>query len=257
MQVRSTISQNMMSGSTTKTFVTMKRSLPFLVALLFNLHGVRGNALSVNSLRAENVEETCIEHRCKPASSSSSQPPLKVFLLAGQSNMEGQGSMEHLTELLVDDSTRNEYAHLWDETTQTWAERDDVYCKFENHIGKLSAGYGWRDPDDTELRSIGPELGFGWAVGDAVRCDCDTSTKPKILLLKTAWGGKDLAVDFRPPSSGKGNYENVKPLDYGRKYHRMILDIQAALSDESLPTIVPGYTPEQGYTLEGLVWFQG
>ena len=45
---------------------------------------------------------------------------------------------------------------------------------------------------------IGPELGFGWVLGDAL--------KEPVLLIKCAWGGKSLAVDFRPPSAGKLPY---------------------------------------------------
>ena len=84
------------------------------------------------------------------------------------------------------------------------------------------------------------------------------------LLLKTAWGGKDLAIDFRPPSSGLGDYYNNKGQRYGRNYYgweyrRMIKDIYDALSNESLSEIIPEYDPTIGdnYSLEGFIWFQG
>lgn len=172
---------------------------------------------------------------------SLSLQPLKVFVLAGQSNMAGMGSMEHLTILLNDFKTAAEYAHLWRIGTQSWSERNDVYCKFDNHTGKLSAGYG--NPPG----HFGPELGFGWVVGDDT---CET-----ILLLKTAWGGRDLAVDFRPPRSGQGNYEGVKPAQYGSKYREMISDIFITL--DTLSSIIPSYNPGQGFELAGFVWFQG
>ena len=65
-----------------------------------------------------------------------------------------------------------------------------------------------------------------------------------------------MAVDFRPPSSGKGNYSGVKPMHYGWEYRQMITDILNALNND-LPTIVPGYDKEEGYELSGFVWFQG
>ena len=44
-------------------------------------------------------------------------------------------------------------------------------------------------------RQMGPEYGFGFTPGD--------SMEQQVLLLKTAWGGKTLAVDFRSPSAAK------------------------------------------------------
>lgn len=128
----------------------------------------------------------------------------KVFILAGQSNMVGMGSIEHMRKLVQQNSTHDEYAPFWNETIQDWMERDDVYCKFNECLGKLKVGFG-------APQRFGPELGFGWVLGDDYYCHCG---KP-IFLLKTAWGGRDLAIDFRPPSSGKGNYSGVHPSKYG------------------------------------------
>lgn len=131
--------------------------------------------------------------------------PTRIFLLAGQSNMVGMAAVEHMKKLLNDTKTHDEYATYWNETSHEWAQRSDVYCKFDDHLGRLQVGFG--APDG---RHFGPELGFGWVIGDAL-CGCD---KP-IFLLKTAYGGRDLAIDFRPPSSGKGNYSGVHPVHYG------------------------------------------
>jgi hypothetical protein len=82
-------------------------------------------------------------------------------------------------------------------------------------------------------------------------CDCQ---KP-ILLLKTAYGGRDLAIDFRPPSSGVGNYSGVKPMHFGWQYRDMIATILDGLAHIS--TLIPQYDEEAGYELAGFVWFQG
>ena len=135
--------------------------------------------------------------------------PTKIFLLAGQSNMVGMGSVEHMRKLLNDTKAHNEYSTYWNGTSHDWSKRRDVYCKFRDLLGPLQVGFGaYRGGGKPS--HFGPELGFGWVVGDAFH-ECN---KP-IFLLKTAWGGRDLAIDFRPPSSGKGNYRHVHPVHYG------------------------------------------
>ena len=53
-----------------------------------------------------------------------------------------------------------------------------------NRIG-ITVGYGARND------RIGPELQFGHVIGDYF--------ENQVFLIKTAWGGKSLAKDFRPP----------------------------------------------------------
>ncbi len=55
--------------------------------------------------------------------------------------------------------------------------------------GPLSTGYGARPS------AFGPEYAFGILM--------EKSLDQPILLIKTAWGGKSLHYDFRPPSAGK------------------------------------------------------
>ena len=53
--------------------------------------------------------------------------------------------------------------------------------------GSLSVGFR------SKQHKFGLELGFGFAVGDAL--------EDGVLLIKTAWGGASLDIDFRPPST--------------------------------------------------------
>ena len=123
--------------------------------------------------------------------------PVKVFILAGQSNMEGhgfikadpkrndgKGSLEYVAK---QPATADKFKHLLDKDGK-WAVRDDVWIHYLARKGKLTVGYGVGED------VIGPELGFGHVVGE-------TDEEP-VLLIKLAWGGKSLAKDFRPPSSG-------------------------------------------------------
>ena len=66
-----------------------------------------------------------------------------------------------------------------------------------------------------------------------------------MLLIKTAWGGKSLYKDFRPPSSGG---------EVGPYYTKMIAEVREALAN--LKTDFPAYDG-QGYELAGFVWYHG
>jgi alpha-galactosidase len=83
-----------------------------------------------------------------------------------------------------------------------------------------------------------------------------------ILLVKCAWGGKSLAVDFRPPSSGKipsslGEKQDAEiaadPTLVGKYYRETLSLTRAAL--ESLKELVPG--SDGTYEIAGFGWHQG
>jgi hypothetical protein len=130
---------------------------------------------------------------------------VKVSILAGQSNLEGQsvvdlagkdyndGKGTHAT-LIKDPAKASLFKHLQD-SKGNWAERDDVWVRYQREksallAGPLKCGYSvYGDP-----HPFGSELQFGHVIGDAI--------DNQVLLVKTAWGGKSLDVDFRPPSSG-------------------------------------------------------
>jgi len=165
---------------------------------------------------------------------------LKVFILAGQSNMEGVGQVEgdkkgFLRHLVTDPKTAKRYAHLVDEAGK-WAVRDDVWIwclphKGQERKGKLTVGYG------ASSRTIGPELGFGHIVGD--RLD------DPVLLIKIAWGGRSLAKDFRPPSSGG---------EVGQAYTDLVKHTRDVLAN--LKTLFPDLAGT-GYQIAGFGWHQG
>ncbi|MEM1349981.1 MAG: sialate O-acetylesterase [Myxococcota bacterium] len=168
------------------------------------------------------------------------ETPLKVFVLAGQSNMVGAGQVnanpDHnggagsLEQLVKSPETAEEFRHLVDEDG-AWRVRDDVYVNYFERDGGLTVGYG--SNGDT----IGPELGFGTVVGDHF--------DEPVLLIKVAWGGKSLAQDFRPPSRGDAP---------GPYYTQLFDQVRAVLGD--LEAHVPGYAG-QGYELAGFGWHQG
>ncbi len=175
-------------------------------------------------------------------------PPVQVFILAGQSNMEGQGvvDLDHpeyynggrgTLEHVADDPAKSAmFRHVRDGEGR-WAVRDDVWCRFrtgsEVKKGPLTigfTGYGGK-------HHIGPEFQFGHVLGDAVDAP--------VLLVKTAWGGKSLYADFRPPGAGGAT---------GPYYTRMLAEVREAL--ENLDTDFPELKGRT-YELAGFVWFQG
>ncbi len=174
--------------------------------------------------------------------------PVKVFILAGQSNMEGQGVADlegkdynqgrgTLNFLMKDPAKGPLFKHLKNDKGQ-WAVRDDVWVRYKPEDGPVKSGlltlgftpYGGK-------HHFGPELQFGHVMGNYFT--------NQVLLIKTAWGGKSLYKDFRPPSSG----DQVGPY-----YTKMIVEVREALAN--LKNDFPGYD-SGGYELAGFVWYQG
>lgn len=131
---------------------------------------------------------------------SIAQKPVKVFILAGQSNMVGHGEVYANTntraigslEYEVAEDKSGLYKNVLDKKGR-WKVRRDVWIRFDKGEGELkkgdlSVGYGATE------KEIGPEFQFGNVMGDYF--------SEQVLLIKTAWGGKSLGVDFRPPGSG-------------------------------------------------------
>lgn len=166
--------------------------------------------------------------------------PVQVFILAGQSNMQGHGVIEadparnggkgSLEHLVNDPATAAGFRYLLDDNGG-WATRDDVWIHDLDRKGRLTVGYG------AEEDRIGPELGFGHVLGDAL--------EEPVLLIKLAWGGKSLGADFRPPGAGGA----VGP------YYREIVERTKAVLD-NLATEFPEFG-DRGYELAGFGWHQG
>lgn len=181
--------------------------------------------------------------------------PVKVFILAGQSNMVGMAQIELLKHQIHAPETKERFAHFHNDGV--FVERDDVHIKFLNRHGKLTVGYGGN-------KRLGPELQFGFTVGDHF--------EEPVLLIKTAWGGKSLYRDFRPPNAPSpdskilekqlANAQKKKPETnlediegtYGHYYRLMMADVKQTL--ENIEDYVPEYN-DRGYELCGFAWFQG
>lgn len=171
---------------------------------------------------------------------AAADPPVRVFVLAGQSNMVGAGQVkadpdrnggEGSLEWLVDSSSnKRKYAHLRGEDG-AWIERDDVRIWFLGRKGGLRPGFGSNEG------TIGPELGFGTVVGDAF--------EEPVVLVKIAWGGKAIGKEFRPPTSGG---------EVGAEYRLLVENVRRVMAD---PAAVFPEFKGRDFELAGIGWHQG
>ena len=144
--------------------------------------------------------------------------PVKVFILAGQSNMEGKGFPEPLAWQVSQNKYRERYTHFIKDgdyeaftkkvtettdpndkrkpPTYLWSSRRDVWINYLGKHGNLTVGYG------SPREGFGPEYNFGHAVGNHY--------DEQVLLIKASWGGRALARGFLPPSSMLNDKEYAK-----------------------------------------------
>ena len=191
--------------------------------------------------------------------------PLKVFILAGQSNMQGHAKISTfdyigkdpktapmLKEMLGPDGKPKVCERVW--ISYVSPDRGEKEIS-----GKLTAGFGGSGEE------IGPEFTFGIYM--------EKLLGEPILLIKTAWGGKSLNTDFRPPGAGPYEFneeqlENLKKRGKdiaaekaakaeatGKYYREMIEHVKKVLADPK--KVCPAYDPARGFELAGFVWFQG
>lgn len=192
--------------------------------------------------------------------------PLKVFILAGQSNMQGHAKISTFEHIGMDPATKP----LLDAMTgpdgkpkvceRVWIS--SIGCAGDDtteQTGKLTAGFG------ATKEKIGPEFTFGLTM--------EKLTGAPILLIKTSWGGKSLNTDFRPPSAGPYVFNDTQLAQLQKQgkdiekikaekiaatsvYYRLMIEhVKKVLGD--LKRVVPGYDAAQGYELAGFAWFQG
>lgn len=175
---------------------------------------------------------------------ASQAKPVKVYILAGQSNMEGHAQTRTFPAIAKDPETKYLYDKIVDENGEPRVH-DGIWIAYSygnfsgdpvgKRAGKLTAGYGSQHHIGTG--KIGPELTFGITMHEHLG--------EPIILIKNAWGGKSLMVDFRPPSAGELDDPKNKE-KAGRYYQLTIEHVKEVLAD------IKG-----DYELAGFVWFQG
>jgi hypothetical protein len=199
-----------------------------------------------------------------PASNIYAQP-LQVYVLAGQSNMQGHAQVRTFEHLGMDPATKP----LLDEMLnadgsprvldRVWIS--SIGSSDTEQTGKLTAGFGASQNGP----KIGPEFTFGITI--------EKYSRGPILLIKTAWGGKSLNTDFRSPSAGPYVFNETQLANFRKQgkdldaiqaekqmatgvYYRLMIDhVKNVLSN--IQRVVPDYDSSKGYELAGFAWFQG
>ena len=191
--------------------------------------------------------------------------PLQVFILAGQSNMQGHAKVTTFEHIGMDPATKPMLDEMQNaDGTPKVCERvwiSSLGSADEERIGKLTSGFGASQNGP----KIGPEFTFGLYM--------QKFTDAPILIIKTAWGGKSLNTDFRSPSAGPYVFNETqlaqfqkqgkdiaaikaeKEKETGVYYRLMVEHVKSVLAD--IKRVVPSYDAAQGYELAGFAWFQG
>ncbi|MEI6176842.1 MAG: sialate O-acetylesterase [Verrucomicrobiota bacterium] len=217
------------------------------------------------------------------ASAGAEAKPIKVFILAGQSNMEGPANISTF-DYIGDDPTTAPMLKMMRGADGKPATCKGVWISYltgagENNFtlnGNLTAGYGsmWGADPTKPGDKIGPEFTFGLTM--------DKAFDEPVLIIKAAWGGKSLHTDFRPPSAGpylipketqelwdkhpqgahgipkaedRPKWNAEKTAATGVYYRLMIEHVKKILSNPK--QVMPDYNATQGYEIAGFAWLQG
>jgi alpha-galactosidase len=193
------------------------------------------------------------------------EKPLKVFILAGQSNMQGHAHVRTFDPMGMDPTTAPILEEMRNaDGTPRVCEKvwiSSIGCAEEEQVGQLTAGFGAKAGGP----KIGPEFTFGIYMQKLL--------DEPILIIKTAWGGKSLHTDFRPPGARPYGFNETQLEEFRKQgkdiekikadrakvtglYYRLMTDhVKKVLAD--IKRVYPDYDPKVGHKLAGFVWFQG
>jgi hypothetical protein len=207
---------------------------------------------------------------------------LRIFLLAGQSNMEGQAyAFDSATTASWNVPTMQFLASGTAAATNYLANmpfgfktslnpgwllpRNDAWAVHYNSstgavkevlpsnnpadilsgIQALSPGYGAGTSNGS---MIGPELAMGIRLADA--------TGDPVFLFKSSMGGTTLGKAWRPPAAvaARGGSVGVNYTNTVNRFREFLDTLDADLADDGK---LNGYNNATSYKVSGVVWFQG
>jgi alpha-galactosidase len=167
--------------------------------------------------------------------------PVKIFLMLGQSNMNGRGNVKVLQEKLIRDLPGKYPPSLMEIRKDVWitgANGNGISHQMSNV--RLEPGFG-------QFAYYGPELGFGHVMGDHF--------DEPVMLIKNIAGGTPLATFWTSPSSAErtGRQGPLK----GRRAGFQSTFFKTKKTLETLDELIEGCDPGRGYQIMGIVWVHG
>lgn len=195
--------------------------------------------------------------------------PVRVFILLGQSNMLGAGRVAGDKDGTLEFAVRRKklYPYLLAENG-SWAVRDDV-----RNVRVMGSGLGASRVFHNEFmtvkgRRIGPELGIGHKLGDALGAP--------VMILKSCIGNRSLGWDLLPPGSEGFDFDvkgqryryaayKQSPLRWPKGsepnkigwYAGMQLDGDISRAKQVLANLETYYPGARGHRVAGFFWWQG
>jgi hypothetical protein len=199
--------ETLLSGFSDSSIITLQNGIPCFV--IINSSGAYGNEVSWTFTNPSGIIESTLS-----VANGGIPPP------------------NTLVDLLGND-TLGQWPIL--ETGGAWSILNDIYLYYERGSDtirdQITIGQGANN------NMFGPELMFAFQI--------DQYYQEPVLIIKTAWGGKSLAEDFRPPSSGGTTGE----------YYNKMIDIVNHVTN-NISTEFPALGTST-YELAGFAWFQG
>lgn len=170
---------------------------------------------------------------------------VKVFLMAGQSNMAGQADADGLTGTLAGYKRAQPGVNIW----RSYQDENDTAGSTNGWVPlapELGNFYHLRNDPDPRLRgfepSFGPEVSFGKAVSTALPDE-------DIYIIKHAWGATSLASGWDPVAGIKSGVMTGNNGTPGLQYNLFTGTVSAALKS----------LDDAGtqYEVAGMLWLQG
>lgn len=164
---------------------------------------------------------------------------VRIFILAGDDNIEGYASVPHLHKLATNSDTRKQYKHWLEKDGKRWKVRDDVFVTYDHKRDKeLSHGPLTVTGFGANPNTFGPEVEIGRVLGDIF-------AEP-VILVKAGWSHRSLEKDFQAPSDSHPG---------GFQWFRLMASVTETV--ERMDEIVGPDYKHARHQISGLLWWHG
>ena len=170
---------------------------------------------------------------------------IKIFLMAGQSNMAGQADADDLTGALAGYKPPQPDVNIW----RSYQDENDTVGSTNGWIPlapELGNFYYLRNDPDPRLRgfepSFGPEVSFGKAMAAALPDE-------DIYIIKHAWGATSLAGGWDPVAGINSGVMTGNNSTLGLQYNLFTNTVSLALANLDNAGL--------DYEIAGMLWLQG